>query len=273
VRYDSQMRVIAAAVLVVMLAPAGAAAAEPSALSKARAFYNAGRYDAAIDSARAAVRDRNSADAAALVLARAHIERYRLGADPLDLTTARDTLGMIRAGALSPRDQVDLLIGLGQTLYLGGTFGAAAEVFDTALARGSTLTAGERRLLLDWWATALEREAQTRPADKRAPLFARMAERMEAEVRADPGNSAGNYWLVVAVRGDGDLDRAWDTAVAAWTRARLAPETADELRADLDRLVTEAVIPERARSRPSREQQEAAAAFGAEWEGVKQAWK
>jgi hypothetical protein len=271
VRYDSQMRLLAAAVLVLLLAPA-AVAAESPALTRARTLYNAGNYEAAIFSALAARRDREFADAAALVLARAHLERYRLASDPTDLTTARDALREIHAGALSSRDQVDLLIGFGQTLYLDDAFGAAAEVFDTALGRGSILTAHERLLLLDWWATAVAREAQTRSADKRAPLFARMGERMEVELGVDPGSAVANYWLVVALRGGGDLDRAWDAAVAAWVRARLAPETADTLRGDLDRLVTEALIAERARTRPARDQQDAAA-LRAEWEGVKDAWK
>jgi hypothetical protein len=41
----------------------------------------------------------------------------------------------------------------------------------------------------------------------------------------------------------------------------------------LDRVVSEALIPERARTRPAREQQEAMAAMRAEWDQVKAAWK
>ena len=69
------------------------------------------------------------ADAAALVLARAHLERYRSQSNPVDLATARDTLAAIRPEALSSRDQIDLLIGLGQTLYLGDAFGAGGRLF------------------------------------------------------------------------------------------------------------------------------------------------
>jgi hypothetical protein len=273
-RYDPQMRVVWGAALVLILASAGgAAAAEPAALARARALYNAGTFDAAIDAAATARREPDFADAASLVLARAHLERYRLGSDPVDLSTARDTLAAIRADALSSRDQIDLLIGLGQTLYLGDAFGAAAELFDTALGRGSMLGLRERRLLLDWWATALDREAQTRAAGGRPPLYVRLAGRMDDELRVEPGSPVANYWLVVAARGEGDLDRAWDAAVAGWVRATLAPESTEKLRADIDRLVTQALIAERIRTRPAREQADAGTALRAEWDMVKQNWK
>jgi len=45
------------------------------------------------------------------------------------------------------------------------------------------------------------------------------------------------------------------------------------LRADLDRLVSEALITERARLRPMSEQQVAMAMFRAEWDLVKEQWK
>ena len=267
------MRVIGAVVFMLVLAAGAATAAEPVALATARALYNAGRFAAAIESATEARRDPQFAAAAALVLARAHLERDRLGADPADLTTARDTLATIRSDALSVRDQVDLLIGLGQTLYLVDSFGAAAELFDTALGRGTMLPSRDRRMLLDWWAAAVEREALTRAPDRRAPLFARLAERMNRELLLEPGSPVANYWLVAAARGEGDLDRAWDAAVAAWVRATLSPDSAATLRADLDRLMQDALILERTRTRPAREQPEATAALRAEWAMVKQNWK
>lgn len=250
--------------------PAGAA--ESAALAEARAMYNAGRYDAAISSASEARKQSRYADAAALVMARSYLERYRLNAEPDDLASARAALLGIRASALSARDQVDLLIGLGQTLYLEQAFGAAAELYDTAWSRASVLSARDRALLLDWWASAVDREAETRAADRRAPLFAGIAARMEEELRVDPGSGVANYWLAVAARGMGDLDRAWDAAVAGWVRSSLAPATAATLREDLDRLVTQALIPERVRPRPAREQADATAALRAEWDRLKQDW-
>lgn len=247
-------------------------AAEPASLAKARALYNAGLYDAAIESAMAARSERGYEDAAALVIARSHLERFRTAADPGDLASARETLSAISPLALSVRDQVDLLIGLGQALYLSEAFGAAAELFQTALGRSAVLGERDRVRLLDWWATALEREAQTRPIDRRRAIFERIAARMEAEIGSDPGSVAANYWLAVAARGEGDLDRAWDAASAAWVRAAWSPDTSARLREDIDRFVADILIPERVRSRTAREQPEAAAALAAEWELVKQQW-
>lgn len=268
-----RLRRVAAIVALTILVAAPAYAAEPPALARARMLYNAGDYDGAVDSASIARRQPQWADAAALVMARAELERYRLKAAPNDLSDAREALASVHMAALNPRDQVDLLIGLGQSLYFGEIFGAAAELFETALDRGSLMSTHDRLMLLDWWATALDREAQTRPADRRTPVYDRIIDRMGAEVRRDPGNAAANYWLAVAARGAGDLDRAWDAAVAAWVRAGLSPATSDSLRTDIDRLVTQALVPERARARPAREQPDALTALRAEWDLVKQQWK
>jgi hypothetical protein len=274
VRYDSTMRICRAAVFVLVLAWCGpAVAAEPPALAKARALYNAGSYEAAIETASMTSGDEQYGDAARLVIGRAHIERYRLSTDPMHLSAARDMFGSIRTAALSARDQVDLLVGLGQTLFFGELFGASAELFDSALGRAEDLPPRDRLRLLDWWASSLEREAQTRPQDRRPAIFTRISERMTEELRVDPGSSVANYWLAAAARGEGDLDRAWDAVVAAWVRSGLVPETSESLRGDLERLVTEALIPERARTRPAREQQEAINGFRMEWEMVKARWK
>jgi tetratricopeptide (TPR) repeat protein len=252
--------------------PAAAVAAEPAALARARALYNAASYDEAIEAASIARQQPQWADAAALVLARSQLERGRLRNDAADLASARDTLSAIRAAALTPRDQLDLLIGFGQALYLGDEFGAAGDVFETALGRASMLSPPDRLLLLEWWATALDREAQSRPPDRRAGLFARVADRMTDDLRQDPGSRVANYWLVVAARGSGDIDRAWDTAIAAWVRAGLSPDRT-ALRGDIDQLVTTALIPERVRLRPAREHPEALNALRAEWDQVKSDWK
>ena len=264
-------RVILVAAL--CLCASAAVAAEHPSLAKARALYNAADYDGAIGAAAAARSDPPSADAAALVMGRAHLERYRLSADPADLGVARELLGTVRAPALMPRDQLDLLIGLGQTLYLGETFGAAAELYGTALGRASMLGERDRALLLDWWATAMDRDAQRQQADHRAPIFERVIARMDEELRRDPGSAPANYWLAASARGAGHLDRAWHAAVAGWISANLTPESAQRLRTDLDRLVTDVLIPERARARPAREQSDALIALRAEWESHKTQWK
>ena len=262
--------ILAVSVLVYTAAPA--AAAEPPTLVKARALYNAANYDGAIEAAQAVRANPQWTDAATLVMARSYIERHRLSEQAEDLAAAREALGGIRVGALTPRDQVDFYIGTAQTLYASGLYGAAAELFDTALGRAVTLSAGDRASLVDWWATAVDREAQSLPAERRRAVFERLAVRMQDELTRDPSSPSPNYWLAAAARGIGDPDWAWDLAVAAWVRTAQAPFAAS-VRVDLDKLVTEALIPERARTRPAREQQATAAALRVEWELVKQQWK
>jgi hypothetical protein len=252
--------------------PSVASAEHPS-LAQARVLYNAADYDGAIASASLATADPASADAAKLVTARAHLQRYRAAFDPSDLSRARTAMAGLRADALSPRDYLDLLIGLGQALYLSDAFGAAGEMFDAAFSRRSVLDERDQRALLDWWATAVDREAWRSPADRRLVLLEGVRARMDEEVRLDPGNPAANYWLAVAARGAGDYDRAWHAAIAAWVRAALRPETSAALRADIDQFVTQTLVPERARARPEQETTEAAAALLADWNAIKDQWQ
>src|SRR4051812_25151431 len=162
---------LALVMAIVLATSAGSAfAAEPAALAKGRSRYNAGDYEGAINAAAVARRLPGSADAAALVIARAHLELYRQRALPEDLATARETLQAVHSVNLSSRDQVDLDIGLGQLLYLGEQFGAAAEMFETALTRTAVLTVTDRRHCSTGgrprW-TAKHRPG--RPSDGRAP--------------------------------------------------------------------------------------------------------
>jgi hypothetical protein len=265
------MRVIGLA-MAALLAARVADGAEPASLTRARTLYNAADYDGAIAAAALARTQTPVADAAALVEARARLERYRRNADSEDLMAARDALNTIRASMLVGRDQVDFLVGLGQSLYLTDFFGAAADLFDTALERSAPLPDRDRMLLLDWWATAVDREAQVATPERRSRLAAQITERMEDELRRDPGSAPANYWLAVAARAAGDLDAAWDAAVAAWVRATLGPAT-EQLRMDIDRLVMQAVIPERARAHRGRDQVDTTDAMRAQWESVKQQWR
>ena len=259
-------------VLLVTAGAASAAAAEHPSLVKARTLYNSADYDAAIQAAADARTDPEWADAAALVAARAHLERYRRAAQASDLEEARTALLGVRHVMLTPRDQVDLQVGMGQYLFLTDAFGAAAEIFDTALAQAFLMSAQDRLLLLDWWANAVDRAAQAGPADQRARTFERLVVRMEEELRRDPGSPVANYWLVAGARGSGAIERAWHAAAAAWVRFGLWPEAAPTARDDLDRLVVQAIIPERARARADNPQ-DAAKTMLDEWESFKQQWR
>jgi hypothetical protein len=264
-------RLLLTAVLVLVAVPLHAA--EPAPLIKARGLYNARDYSGAIEAAGEARRQPDWADTAAVVQGRAFLERYRQGTDPADLAAGREAFQSVRSQKLAPRDYVDLLVGMGQYLYLAETFGPAAELFDTALAQSFLLTDGERLTLLDWWANALERSAQARPADRRVPVFERLITRMEDEIRRDAANPVANYWLAVAARGSGDTDRAWDAAIAGWVRSSLSPDSAPKVRQDLDSFVTKVLVPERMRTRGSRESQETSKAMLEEWEQLKKQWK
>jgi hypothetical protein len=70
----------------------------------------------------------------------------------------------------------------------------------------------------------------------------------------------------------GDLELAWDLALAGWVRSVLAPDKGVALRADLDRLVTQALIPERVKRLANEPDAAAAGRFTAEWDEAKTRW-
>jgi hypothetical protein len=86
-------------------------------------LYNSGDYEGAIDAASVSRRETQWADASSLVIARARLERYRQSMNAMELADAREAWQAVRVASLSPREQVDLLIGLGQALYLGEVYG------------------------------------------------------------------------------------------------------------------------------------------------------
>ncbi|MGH6886788.1 MAG: hypothetical protein ACREGK_12025, partial [Geminicoccales bacterium] len=115
--------------------------------------------------------------------------------------------------------------------------------------------------------------AQRLPLAERAPLYARIEERMRAEILAAPGSAAAGYWLAASARASGNPDEAWHHAIAAWLRAALADDRGAALRADLDRLVVQAIIPERAaRLSPRGDVTLAETSMLTEWEAFKAAW-
>ena len=86
------------------------------------------------------------------------------------------------------------------------------------------------------------------------------------------------YWLAAAARGSGDVDRAWNLAIAGWVRAPLTGWRAVALRMDLDQLVVQGIIPERARRAASQAPRAGAPpvtieSLTAEWEQMKEKWK
>ena len=168
--------------------------------------------------------------------------------------------------------RIELQVGLAEVLFFDDRFGASAELIDPILEASLTLGPEAHDRALDWWASALDRYAQSQPASERAPVYARLIERMEEELRREAGSTPASYWLVAAARGAGDFERAWAAAGAAWVRAVLARDRGATLGADLDRLVTQALIPDRATRIAPRDRRQAIASMTSEWEEFKSIW-
>ncbi len=270
------MRTTAAERFVVVAALAGTlvAATPPDPLARARQLYNMGQYDAAITAAREAGRRPGLADAAIIIVARAELERFRTGQSDTALAAAQDALMAVGGSKLSSRDRVDLLVAWGEWSFLAGQPGVAAEMFRTALGTDlpGMLSFDGRDRVLDWWAQSLDRVAREGPAATRGDQYRRIFTRMEFETRLRPDSAAAPYWLAAATRGAGDLDGAWHAAQAGWIRSRSVAGGGATLRRDLDRLVTEAIIPERARQVAPGDARQAAADMLAQWEECKTTW-
>jgi tetratricopeptide (TPR) repeat protein len=264
------------AFLVGLPAPARADGVFPmDQLGKARTLYNEGRYEAAIEAAAKAQQEPLQRDAATLILGRAGLERYRYTADPGDLTRAREALRSVDAGNLTPRDRTDLLIGMGEALFFDESYRPAADLFESMLNGEAELTPTARDQVLDWWATAIDRYVRILPAAERAAAYDHLIEHMEGELRRDSGSGAAAYWLAAAAFARGQVERAWHAAISGWVRALLTADRGAALRPDLDRLVREAIIPERVRRLPiagTPEAEQAQAGMLAEWDLVKEKW-
>jgi len=247
------------------------AARKTDLLLAARQFYNAGEFDRAIDAATQAAANSTSASSARLVLGRSRLERYRKTTVATDLEEARTDLRAVDPGALDARERLELQIGLAVVLFFEERYGAAAELLDPLVDTSSTLAPDAHERAVDWWATALDRHAQAMDPADRGAVYERVIDRVEQELRRDNTSPAAGYWLAAAARGSGDLDRAWAAACASWVRASLTPARSAALRADLDRLVLQAIIPEKATKSP-RDRRQAIASLTADWDAFKEAW-
>lgn len=242
------------------------------ALSDARRLYNQGQYDAAARAARDAVRVPATADGARVVLGRIQLERYRQTAAPDDLADAIGAFRAVDARPLDARERIELTVGMGEALYLDDHFGAAAALFESVLDPSSLLGPPAHERVLDWWATALDRQALARPVGDRTAIYGRIATRMAAEIAKDAGSAPAGLWLAAATRGAGDLDSAMNEATAGWVRAALARDRGVALRADLDRLMVQGILPDRAARLPGRDHAQALAGMVGEWEAFKARW-
>lgn len=261
------MRGLVVSWLLVAFAGARVGAADDP-LARARLLYNQRQYQAAIDAADQAGLVPARADAANLIAARAYLERYRESAATDDLTNARDRLRRLDPRRFGPRERTEYVIGLGEALFFDGAYGAASNIFDSMLQNPGLVTGEARDRLLDWWATAIDREARPRPDIERHGAYQQIRSRMDEEIAVHAGSGAAAYWLAAAARAQGDLQSAWDAVQSGWVRARLGPDGGSALRADLDQLVLRAIVPDRAKATAQSPE-----TLRAEWERFKERWK
>lgn len=259
-------RLLSAIGLVLFLAGGGAAAAADDGLARARQLYNERRFEAAVLAAEEA-RTPERSDSVDLITARAFLERFRESASVDDLTTARERLRRLNPDRLNPGERVEYLVGLGEHLFLDGLPGAAANIFDNVLTSAPALSTQSRERVLDWWAHALDLEARPLGELDRHPFYQRVRERMRDELSMNPASAVAPFWLAAAASGQGDQRAAWDAALAAWVRAPLNDDRGGELRSQLDRLVLEVIVPQRARA-----QAQSPEVFQQEWEAFKSRW-
>jgi hypothetical protein len=265
--------------VVLLVAVASMAQAKaPDLLSLARQYYNEERYAEAIKVAAEARRATDTAHAAAVILSRAHLERYRQTSQAQDLDDAREALKGVEATRLAPREHVEFLIGLGESLYLDeqsglDRFRAAAELFEIALARADAIDSRSRDLLFEWWAVSLDRQAQLGPDSSRHVLYERIVRRSEQELSRADAPTAASYWLAAGARGTDDLQRAWGAAVAGWIRASSLGTRGAALRNDLDKLVAQVILPERAQQLAAGGDARAALTIlQQQWDDLKKRW-
>ena len=179
---------------------------------------------------------------------------------------------------LAPQEVIEWQIGLGTALFLENQPGPAAEMFATVLpsARGR-LTPAELDKLVEWWASTAARVAESQNGPARKEAYASMLSGVRRELELNPLSWPASYWSVVAARGAGDLDGAWNAAIAGWVRAASQPE-GQQHRDDLDRFVTQTLIPERAQARTgqrldSKATQAEIATLTEQWRALAQLWQ
>jgi hypothetical protein len=132
----------------------------------------------------------------------------------------------------------------------------------------------ERERIFEWWAGALDKQAQYGGETDRGPTYRRILDGADRELANHPLSASATYWVAAAARGAGELERAWGAAIAGWVRARGLGSRGDHLRADLDRFVTQVLLPERAlQQSPDADPRPALALLVGQWEEVKKKYQ
>ena len=179
------------ALFFLIASPAVHAADKPDPLAEARQLYNQRQFDAALTAAERARLTPAVADRADLIAARAYLERFRESAASDDLTNARDRLRRVDPQRFDALERTEFIVGLGEALYFDGSYGAAADVFETVVDNGAALPADSRDRVLDWWAIAVDRDAWLRPEPGRESAYQRIRGPHARRVDVAPGQFDG----------------------------------------------------------------------------------
>ncbi len=79
---------------------------------------------------------------------------------------------MVDTAPLDAAERVELTIGLAESLYFEERYGAAAQLFESVRQRSALLGTPAHERVLDWWATSVDKQAQTRQVDERPAIYA-----------------------------------------------------------------------------------------------------
>ena len=173
---------------------------------------------------------------------------------PASSTRRKANLRAVDSRALDQSERIELQVGLAALLYYEDRFGAAAELLEPVVDSSATLAPDAHERALDWWATALDRQAQAQPAGERATSISGSPNGWSSSCGAIPDRAPRTTGWPRPRAAPATSIAPGRRRPPGWIRASLAPDGGVALKADLDRLVTTAIIPDRAARLPPREQ-------------------
>ena len=223
-------------------------AAAQSDLERARKLYNTGQYEQSIAAAALAKARPSAAASATVIIARSRLELFRLHGNADDLAAARSALVSLNPRSLAPQESIDWQIGVGTALFLENQLAPAAETFNAVLPSARERLPGEEfDKLLEWWAAAMLKLAETFAGDARKRVYERLREDAVRELDRNPLSRPPptGSWCRPAVRA---ILMPRGARPSGWIRAG-GPPGGQRLRFDLDTFVTQTLIPERAQAR------------------------
>ena len=228
----------------------GSAPAADDPLARARLLYNQRQFEAAVQAAEQARLTPARADAADLIAARAYLERFRESAASDDLTNARDRLRRLDPQRVRPARARRVHRRPRRNAVLRRGVRRRGRRCSTRCCDSRDALAGEaRERVLDWWASALDRDAKPRPEIERQGVYQR--------IRDADATTSWRRIPAAAPRPTGSRRRRGRRAICrrrgtrrrpAGCARRCASDSGVALRADLDRLVLRAIVPERAKA-------------------------